>query len=80
MQELIFLARHIPFWAVPLLVLGAEFSYIFWLKKRKASVAMCLSISFFASLAIGFYFWAGGPDKSVKILKSLYINYLIDFL
>jgi hypothetical protein len=79
MNEVIFLARHTPFWAVPLFILGAEFGYVFWLKKKKASVAFCLSLSFVGVLAISFYFWAGGPDKTVKIIKLFYINYLRDF-
>lgn len=79
MQELYFLARHTPFWAVPLIVIGAEFGYIFWLKKKKGSVLICLSISFIGAIAVAYYVWAGGPEKSVKLLKNINIKYFQDF-
>lgn len=72
MQEVYFLARHTPFWAIPLIVLGGEFGYIFWLKKKKKSAGFCLSIAFVGLLATSFYVWAGGPQKSVKFLKKLH--------
>jgi hypothetical protein len=74
MQEIYFLARHTPFWAVPLIVLGGEFAYLFWLKRRKASVFLCLIIVLIGLSATSFYIWAGGPEKSVKILKTLHRN------
>ena len=72
MQEIYFLARHTPFWAIPLIVLGGEFAYLFWLRKKKGTVVLCLVIAFVGVLACGFYVWAGGPEKSVKILKKLH--------
>jgi hypothetical protein len=72
MQEIYFLARHIPFWAVPLMVLGAEFAYVFWLRKKKSTAVFCLMLVFLGALSTGFYVWAGGPEKSVKILKKLH--------
>lgn len=75
MTEIYFLARHTPFWAIPLLVLGFEFAYIFWLKKKKKSALFCLSIAMIGLLSTSFYFWAGGPEKSVKILKKMHRDY-----
>ncbi|MFP5387251.1 MAG: hypothetical protein ACLGHN_14330 [Bacteriovoracia bacterium] len=72
MQEVYFLARHTPFWAVPLIILGAEFAYLFWLRKKKATVAFCLIIAFIGLMATSFYVWAGGPEKTVKIIKLWY--------
>jgi hypothetical protein len=72
MQEIYFLARHTPFWAIPLIVLGGEFAYLFWLRKKKASVALCLGLALVGALATSFYVWAGGPEKSVKVLKKLH--------
>ncbi|MCM2350654.1 MAG: hypothetical protein NDI69_11595 [Bacteriovoracaceae bacterium] len=74
MQEIYFLARHTPFWAVPLIVLGGEFAYLFWLKRRKASVFLCLIIVLIGLSATSFYIWAGGPEKSVKFIKTLHRN------
>lgn len=72
MQEIYFLARHVPFWAVPLMVLGAEFAYLFWLRKKKSTVVFCLIIAFIGFAAISFYVWAGGPEKSVKFIKKMH--------
>jgi hypothetical protein len=72
MQEVYFLARHTPFWAVPLIVLGLEFAYLFWLKKKKSGVTVCLIVALVGALAVGYYVWAGGPEKSVKIIKKLH--------
>lgn len=72
MQEIYFLARHTPFWAVPLMVLGGEFGYMFWLKKKKASATVCVMIALVGALAVGFYIWAGGPEKTVKTLKKIH--------
>ena len=74
MQEIYFLARHTPFWAVPLIVLGGEFAYLFWLKRRKAAVALCLIIAFIGLVSTSFYIWTGGPEKSVRYLKTLHRN------
>jgi hypothetical protein len=72
MQEIYFLARHIPFWGVPMIIIGFEFAYMFWLKKKKASVVFCLMFVLVGLLSTSFYIWAGGPERSVKILKKLH--------
>jgi hypothetical protein len=75
MQEIYFLARHVPFWAVPLIVLGGEFAYLFWLRKKKSTVVFCLLIAFIGFASISFYVWAGGPEKSVKFIKKMHREY-----
>lgn len=72
MQEIYFLARHTPFWAVPLILMGAEFAYLFWLKKKKASATVCLIFMLVGLFSTGFYIWAGGPEKSVKVIKKMH--------
>jgi hypothetical protein len=69
-HDIYFLARHTPFWAVPLVVLGAEFGYMFWLKKKKKSAYFCAMLILIGALSTSFYIWAGGPEKSVKIIKK----------
>ncbi len=70
MQQLFFLARHIPFWAVPLMVLGGEFAYLYWLRKKRATAVFCLMLVFIGALSTVFYVWAGGPERSVKQIKK----------
>ena len=72
MKEIYFLARHTPFWAIPLFVLCTEFGYMFWLKKKKKGAILCLLLGLIGLGATSFYYWAGGPEKSVKILKKMH--------
>ncbi|MEX0798772.1 MAG: hypothetical protein WEB87_04380 [Bacteriovoracaceae bacterium] len=68
MDNIYFLVRFTPFWAVPLALIAAEFSYIFWIRKKKKRVFACLVLTFFALGCLVFYYWAGGPEKSVEFL------------
>jgi hypothetical protein len=72
MSEIFFLARHTPFWAVPILVLGLEFGYLFWLKKKKLSAFFCFLLATIGTLSVAFYWWAGGPEKSVKEIRKIH--------
>ena len=75
MSELYFMTRHTPFWAIPLLILSAEFGYMFWLKKKKRTALFCVSLALIASACCAFYFWQGGPEKSVNYIKKMHRNY-----
>lgn len=72
MNEVYFLVRHTPFWAVPLVVLSAEFGYMYWLRKKKKAAILCLMLALIGTATCGFYFWQGGPEKSVKFIKKLH--------
>ena len=74
MQEIYFLARHTPFWSVPLIVLGGEFAYLFWLRKKKSAMLLCVGLAITGMLSTTFYVWAGGPERSVKVIKKLHLN------
>ncbi len=75
MQELYFFIRHTPFWAVPIMILGSEFAYLYWLRKKKANTFFCLALVFIGASANLFYVWAGGPDKSVKVIRKMHRDY-----
>ena len=75
MDVVFFLVRHTPFWAVPMFIIGGEFSYRHWLKGHRVTYKC-----FFGSAVIGFcctllYCWAGGPEKSVKTL-AVFLRYI----
>jgi len=70
MNEIYFLVRYTPFWAVPVLLIGLEFTYLFWLRKKRKAVYICLIISFVSIIALVYYYWAGGPEESVKLLMK----------
>ena len=72
MQEMLFLARHIPFWAIPLILISGELTYLFWLRKKRKLAIFCFILCL---LGIGFnvfYIYSGGPEKSAKTLKTLH--------
>ena len=72
MREIYFIIRHTPFWATPMLILGAEFGYLFWLKRKKRTAFMCLMLALIGTSFNAFYFWAGGPEKSVQYIKKIH--------
>jgi len=71
MQELYFLTRHIPFWAVPLMLIAGEFAYLFWLRRKKKLASFCLVLCLLGVCFNIFYIYSGGPEKSVKSVKKL---------
>jgi hypothetical protein len=75
MVELYFIVRHTPWWAVPLIIMGGEFAYFFWLKKKRKTAYGFVMMALIGFLSISFYMWAGGPNKAVKILKKMHRDY-----
>lgn len=71
MDELYFLVRFTPFWAVPLMIIGAEFTYIFWLRKKKKLLSVSLIFSIIGAVSTSLYYIAGGPEKSVWVVMKL---------
>jgi len=75
MNDLYFIIRHTPFWAIPIMVLAGEFGYMFWLKKKKKTATFCLMLAAISTAACAFYFWQGGPEKSVNTIKKMHRDY-----
>ncbi|MBT4792838.1 MAG: hypothetical protein HON90_14785 [Halobacteriovoraceae bacterium] len=71
MNEIYFLVRYTPFWSIPLLLIGAEFSYLFWMRKKVKMVAFCSVFSVWGLVATVAYYVAGGPEKSVKLIMGI---------
>lgn len=71
MTEFYFIVRHTPFWAIPLLLVSAEFGYIFWLKRKRHKVKVCVVCALLAIVALVWYYDAGGPEKAVRKLIKL---------
>jgi drug/metabolite transporter superfamily protein YnfA len=71
MDEIYFLTRYIPFWAVPLLLIGGEFAYLFWVRKKKKWVTLCTMLAIISFCSLIYYWWAGGPEKSVQFLMKI---------
>jgi hypothetical protein len=54
-----------------MMVIGAEFAYLFWLRKKKKLIVFCLNIVAFSTTATIYYYWAGGPERSVRHFMNL---------
>lgn len=71
MEEAYFLVRFTPFWAIPIMMIGGEFAYLFWIRKKKKLMLMCLAFFTISFVMSAFYFIAGGPEKSVRVFIEL---------
>jgi hypothetical protein len=75
MDVILFLARHTPFWAVPMGLISAEFVYIFWFRDKKKLSVFFTFLGFVCLCAASCYFWAGGPEKFVKVVIEFVRQY-----
>lgn len=64
----LFIAKYIPFWAVPSGLISLHFAYTFWLKDYRDIAYFWLGITLFCLTAVAIYFVMGGP---VGITKNL---------
>ena len=71
MDTVYFLARYTPFWSLPIMFLAAEFTYLFWVRKKKKMVMICSMFFICSVLATTFYWYLGGPEKTVKFLMNI---------
>ena len=74
-DELYILTRYTPFWAIPLLLISLECAYLFWIRKKTKFIVLSITLAFISLSAVGFYYWAGGPEKSVKRVKKTVREY-----
>ncbi|MBL7665775.1 MAG: hypothetical protein JNM93_11630 [Bacteriovoracaceae bacterium] len=65
-EGLYFIVRYTPFWSIPILVITTEYAYIFWLRNKKIPARILISLSIICTLFTAFYYWAGGPERSVR--------------
>ena len=70
-----FMLRYIPFWAVPVFMITAEFGYIFWLKSYRRLPVFLFITALFSLCFVAFYYWAGGHELVVPKF-----NYLLSLL
>lgn len=75
MDVIQFFLRHTPFWAVPFMIIGAQFGYTFWLKDRRLPSFIFFAICGFGVLSIVYYMWAGGPEGTPRHFHKLLFGY-----
>lgn len=64
--------RHTPFWAVPMVMICAQFARLYWSREfRKTGACFALG-SGVSLLFIIFYFAAGGPEKTPEKWQQIF--------
>ncbi len=58
----LFVAKYIPFWAVPLGLTSVHFAYLFWLKDYRDIAYAWATITLFCLTLTIVYFLMGGPN------------------
>jgi len=62
----LFIVKYIPFWATPMGLIAAHFSYLYWLKAYKEIAYFWASIVLFCLTLIVIYLLMGGPDQITR--------------
>ena len=60
---ILFLLRYIPFWAVPLGLISAHFTYLYWLKDYRDIAYFWAVIVLFCLTLVAVFLLMGGPDQ-----------------
>ncbi len=55
--------RYAPFWAIPVIIICLQFSYVYWLKAQKGITLILALIALISISSLVFYIWVGGPHK-----------------
>jgi hypothetical protein len=71
MDTVYFLARFAPFWAIPIMIIGSEFAYLFWVRKKKSRMMIALVLVVISFFCTSMYWYLGGPEKTVKFLVDI---------
>ena len=69
---LLFILKYIPFWAVPLGLTSANFTYVYWLKDFREAAYVWAGITLFCLTSVAIYFVIGGPDQIVQTFTHVF--------
>lgn len=58
--------KHTPFWAIPVIFICVEFGLVAKNRGKKKWALFCLAMILNALLWLSYYYWAGGPKKTVR--------------
>ena len=65
-----FIVRYIPFWAVPLLLIAAQFAYIYWLKEVKLIALGFIAVCVVCVISLIYYLFAGSPHDAAGLIRD----------
>jgi hypothetical protein len=71
-DTVLFIAKYIPFWSVPLGLISLHFAYTFWLKDYRDIAYFWLVITLFCLTMVILYFALGGPEGITKNLTQAF--------
>lgn len=68
----LFILKYIPFWAVPMTLIGSHFAYLYWLKDYREMAYVWMAITLFCLTSVAIYFVIGGPDQIVQTFTHVF--------
>jgi len=68
----LFILKYIPFWAVPMGIICAQFSYLYWLKDFREMAYVWGVASLFCLTSVAAYFVIGGPDQIIQTFTHVF--------
>lgn len=71
MDTIYFLVRYTPFWSIPMIMIALEFTYLYWIRKKKKKMFGFLVFVILGLVSTVFYYIAGGPEKSVRAVIEI---------
>ncbi|MCR9203728.1 MAG: hypothetical protein NXH75_04060 [Halobacteriovoraceae bacterium] len=74
LDALFFLFRYIPFWTIPIIMICAQFGYVYWVKEVRNIAWILYSVAMVNGIFLIYYVYAGSPENSARILDELIRN------
>lgn len=68
----LFILKYIPFWAVPMGLMSANFAYLYWLKDFREIAYGWGVVTLFCLTSTAVYFVIGGPDQIVQTFTHVF--------
>jgi membrane-anchored protein YejM (alkaline phosphatase superfamily) len=68
----LFIAKYIPFWAVPIGLMSVHFCYLYWLKGYREMAYIWGTIVLFCLTFVVIYLLMGGPDQITSTLAQIF--------
>lgn len=75
MDIIYFIVKYIPFWSIPLILISVSFSLFYKDKEMFRPLVLFIFIGSMSFIALCYWVYAGGHEKSVKLLISLLDNF-----
>ena len=68
---ILFLLKYAPYWGFPVIILSAQFVYIYWLKESWSGMVIFGLLALLAVTFVIYYFFHGGPMATTALWNLL---------